>query len=229
MQRSVIVPVLFGAVGVAILLRLGFWQVERLGEKEAAIARIEARIAEPPVPLPDTPDPDADKYLPVTVTGDFTGEDLRVLVSLKQVGAGYRVISVMETEAGRILVDRGFVEVATAATPRPAEGVTITGNLHWPDEVDGYTPEPDTEKNLWFARDVSRMARHLDARPVLVVAAQTTEEAPVATPLRVDTAHIPNDHLEYAITWFALAAIWAAMTGYFLWRTRRRPAEGKDS
>ena len=34
--------------------------------------------------------------------------------------------------------------------------------------------------------------------------------------------NIPNDHLEYAITWFGLAAVWAVMTGYLLWRIKRR-------
>ena len=43
------------------------------------------------------------------------------------------------------------------------------------------------------------------------------------TPLPVDTAAIPNDHLQYAITWFSLAAIWIAMSIAFILRARRAP------
>jgi len=228
MRRNVIVPLLFGIVGVAILVSLGVWQVQRLQWKNHILSDIETRIAAEPVTLPDAPDPESDKYLPVVVEGDFTGERIRVLVSLKQVGAGYRYISVMETAAGRILVDRGFARTDAEGGPEASRDVRITGNLHWPDEVDGYTPDPDLEAGIWFARDVPRMAAHLETRPVLVIASKTSETNPFATPLRLDSAGIPNDHLEYAITWFSLAAIWAGMTGFFLWRTRR-PAEGKKT
>jgi surfeit locus 1 family protein len=40
----------------------------------------------------------------------------------------------------------------------------------------------------------------------------------------VDTAGIPNDHLEYAVTWFALALVWLGMTAYFLRRPERPTA-----
>ena len=56
--------------------------------------------------------------------------------------------------------------------------------------------------------------------PLLLVA--RTETDPAVTPLPVDSAAIPNDHLQYAITWFSLAAIWIGMTAHFLWRTRAR-------
>ena len=67
------------------------------------------------------------------------------------------------------------------------------------------------------------MAAALETEPVLVVARDARLETPV-TPLPVDTGGIPNDHLQYAITWFSLAAIWLAMTLYFL-RRRRGQAE----
>lgn len=225
MRAKQIIPLLFGIVGVAILLSLGTWQVRRLAEKEAVLAEIDARIGAEPGALPEVPDPARDKYLPVEVTGDLTGDSIRVLVSQKQIGAGYRYITAMETEAGRIMVDRGFVPVRETAAPVAAQGVTVQGNLHWPDEVDGYTPEPDLGAEIWFARDVEAMAAHLDTRPILIVARAVSQSEPLATPLGLDSSGIPNDHLEYAITWFSLAVIWAAMTVYFLWR-QRRPDKG---
>jgi surfeit locus 1 family protein len=70
MQRFAFLMI-FGLGGAAILVSLGIWQMQRLAWKEAMIADIEARIAADPVPLPGTPDPETDNYLPVSVTGTF--------------------------------------------------------------------------------------------------------------------------------------------------------------
>lgn len=216
-----LVPLIFGLAGVAILIGLGTWQMQRLAWKEGVLADIEARIGADPVALPPQPDPEADRYLPVRVSGQMGDDALRVLVSQKQVGAGYRVISALDMGARRILVDRGFVKTAVDI-PAPPEGeVTITGNLHWPDDRNSATPANDVAENMWFARDLDQMATALDTDPLLVVARETSFSDGPVTPLPVDTGAIPNDHLEYAITWFSLAAIWAAMTGYFLWRTHK--------
>ena len=147
-----------------------------------------------------------------------------MLVSQKQVGAGYRIIRPLMTDEGPLLVDLGFVRTRDADDLRFEEGgpVTVVGNLQWPQEVDGFTPEPDLSENIWFARDVPAMAEALDTRPVLVVRREAPAEGGPVTPLPVDTGAIPNDHLEYALTWFSLAAIWVCMSGfYFVLRSRR--------
>jgi surfeit locus 1 family protein len=222
MIRRMIWPLAFGIGGVAILVSLGVWQVQRLAWKEGILAEIEARIAAAPVALPEAPDPEVDRYLPVAVEGTFAGDNVRVLVSQRGQGAQYRVISAFETENGRIMVDRGVMP--TEAAPPDHEGtVTVTGNLHWPQEVDGFTPEPDLARNIWYARDVDALAAHLRSRPVLIVARDLSVSDDPVTPLPVDTNGIPNDHLNYAITWFSLAAIWLGMTLYLVWRIRQKP------
>lgn len=221
MRKSVLVPLIFGLAGVAVLIGLGRWQVERLAWKEALLADLAARIAAPPVALPPVVAPEADRYLPVRATGRIGERALRVLVSRKQVGAGYRLISALETEGRRVLLDRGFVPVETPIPAPPAGVVTVTGNLHWPDERLSATPANDVAGNIWFARDIAEMAEVLDTAPVLVVARALSVPEAGVTPLPVDTSGIPNDHLNYAITWFSLAAIWAVMTGVFIWRQRR--------
>lgn len=216
-----IVPLIFGIAGIAVLVGLGVWQMQRLAWKEGVLADIEARIAADPVELPAAPDPEGDRYLPVQVTGQVGDQALRVLVSQKQVGAGYRVISALDMGERRILLDRGFIKVGRDIPDPPQGEVTVTGNLHWPDDRNSSTPDNDVADNTWFARDLDQMAGVLDTEPLLVVTRETSFSDDPLTPLPVDTSHITNDHLKYAITWFSLAAVWAAMTGYFLWRMRQ--------
>jgi surfeit locus 1 family protein len=220
---------IIGLGGCAILVSLGVWQIQRLAWKEGVIADIEARIAADPVALPETLDPGRDAYLPVEVTGAWRADFIRVLVSQKQVGAGYRIIRPLMTEDGPLLVDLGFIRTAEADGLRLEEGgpVTVIGNLQWPQEVDGFTPEPDLAENIWFARDVPAMAQALGTRPILVVRREAPPEGGPVTPLPVDTAAIPNDHLEYALTWFSLAAIWVCMSGFYFVLRSRRPGSAE--
>ena len=224
-MRAVIAPLIFGIAGTLVLLGLGNWQVNRLAEKEAFLAAIDARISETPIAVPPKPDPEADRFLAVEVKGTFTREEVDVLASRKGQGAGFRVISAFETDDGRrILIDRGFLPEAQRKVDRNAGAAQLIGNLHWPDDVDGFTPEPDIDANIWFARDVPSLAAALDTEPVLIVLRETSEVDPAVTPFPVDSSGIPNDHLEYAVTWFSLAAVWFGMTVYLLWRINRRTA-----
>lgn len=220
MFRRLILPLMFGLAGAAILISLGTWQLRRMEWKEAILAEIEARIAAAPVELPVAPDPEAHRYLPVTMDGTFTGERLYVLVSRKQVGAGVRVIEAFATEGRRVLVDRGFLPDADKDRVLTVTQATVVGNLHWPEETDGFIPPPDPATGLWFARDAVAMSAKLRTEPTYIVAREPTGDG--IEPLPVDTSTIPNDHWGYAVQWFLLAATWLGMTAYFLWRIRRR-------
>lgn len=223
-----LLPLLFGLAGAAVLIWLGVWQMQRLEWKEGILSEIEARIAADPVTLPAAPDPEADKYLPVAVTGQFGKGALRVLVSQKRVGAGHLIISPFTTKDGRtILVDRGFLKLQEELTTPPEGQVTVTGNLHWPDDRNDSTPENDVEDNTWFARDIGQMAQVLGTEETLLITRDMSQPDDSVTPLPVDTSNIPNDHLQYAITWFSLALVWLVMTGYYILRTARA-AKGQD-
>lgn len=223
MTRGMIFPLMLGVLGTAILLALGVWQVQRLQWKQDVLARIEERIAAPPGALPEAPQPEADRYRPVEVSGRFAGPSLRVLASERGLGPGFHVIAAFETDTGRrVMVDRGFVPDSRADDVAPGGTARITGNLHWPREVDSFTPEPDAGRNLWFARDVPSMAAALETEEVLIVARRSVPAAPPLRPAPVSTAGIPNNHLEYAITWFSLALVWVGMTAFWLWRIRRK-------
>ncbi|MFA8385821.1 MAG: SURF1 family protein [Pelagibaca sp.] len=221
-MSRIALPLLTGLIGAAILVWLGAWQLQRLEWKQGILNQIESRIGGDPAPLPATGDPEADRYQPVQLTGTVEADELYVLVSQKRIGAGYRVISPFVTNEGRrILLDRGFIPVADRDTARDGGVKDVFGNLHWPDDRTSSTPDNDIAGNTWFARDIGPMAEALNTEPLLVIARNMSPADPGVTPLPVDTSGIPNDHLQYAITWFSLAAVWLIGTIALVWRLRQ--------
>ncbi len=222
MSGRVISVVVFGLLGVAVLASLGVWQLQRLAWKEAVLADIEARIETEPVAVPDVLDAETDRYLPVFVTGEFVGTPVRVLVSVQGSGPGYRLIQAFEADGRRLLVDRGFLADAVAMPDAPAGDIEVIGNIHWPDEIDGFTPDADIARNIWYARDVGALAAYLETESVFIVLREmSASDAPV-TALPVTVEGIANNHLGYAIQWFGLALVWLGMTAFLLWRITRR-------
>ncbi|MDP3860833.1 MAG: SURF1 family protein [Phaeovulum sp.] len=222
-MRRIVFPLILGLAGVAMLLALGFWQLDRLAWKQTMLTEISAQIGAPPQALPPPGATEALKYLAVTATGHTTGTELVVLTGMKDVGPGYEVISAFETAEGRrILIDRGFVPEAGRRAPRPAVPLVLTGNLHWPAEADTYTPAPDLAAGVWFARDLPAMAAALGTEPLLLVAARVEGDAQGVIPVPITIAAVRNQHLNYAITWFLLALVWSGMTVFLLWRIRQK-------
>lgn len=221
-MRRYLFPLILGVVGCAFLVSLGMWQLQRLKWKQAMIAEIQRQIDAEPQPLPGIIDPSM-KYLPVTLSGRTTGQEIDVLSGTREAGAGYQVVSSFETAGGRrILLDRGFVDQDHKRDPRPPVDLEVVGNLHWPQEKGSATPAPNLAENIWFARDVQAMAGQLGAEPVLVVAAQVRGDAQGVQPIPVAVEGIPNNHLSYAMQWFMIAAAWAGMTVALIWRIRQR-------
>lgn len=214
-----------GLVGTGILVWLGTWQVQRLAWKQDLLTRIEVQISAEPLTLAEAVAPEFQRYAPVALSGQFGDGHVRMLASRKSIGPVHRIIRPFDVDGfGRVLVDTGWQRDGADVLATPARAITLIGNLDAPIEADGFTPAPDLAANLWFARDVPAMAQALDTQPILVVLRDAPEIDLGVTPWPVDTAGIPNDHLQYAITWFSLALIWGAMTGYFLLRTRRGTA-----
>ncbi|MBY0135364.1 SURF1 family protein [Paracoccus yeei] len=221
-MRRYLFPLILGVLGCAILISLGVWQLHRLAWKESMLADIQRSIEGAPVPLPAAVDPSM-KYLPVTVSGTTTGQEIDVLSGTRESGGGYQIVSALVTDDGRrILLDRGFVDQDHKRDPRPPVRLDVVGNLHWPQEKGSATPAPNLDQNIWFARDVPAMAKALGTEPVLVVAAEVRGDAQGVEPIPVAIEGIPNNHLSYAVQWFMIAAVWAGMTVALIWRIRQR-------
>lgn len=223
-MRRLIFPLILGIGGCAVLLWLGTWQVNRLAWKEDVITQIEARIAAAPVALPDAPTEAEDEYRTVTVTGAIGGNEVLVFSPVENLGIGYRVITSMLAGDRAILVDLGFVAQGSPAVQqsRMAETVTVVGNILWPDDVTTSTPPPDPRTGVWYGRDVAGIAALLGTEEIMVVAREISGADFAVTPVQVSTSGIKNDHLGYAVTWYLLSVVWAAMTLYMIWRQIRR-------
>ena len=205
-----------------MLVSLGVWQLERRDWKENLIATLNVRIAAPPQALPSSPDQGADEFTRVRVRGTFVagqsalvytaGSALRPDIS----GPGYWVMSPLRTADGKtVVVNRGFVAAANVA-PAPAGEVELTGALRWPDESAMFTPPDEPQNNVWYRRDPAAIAaakKWGEVAPFFVEQdAPQVINAPRAGRLVVK---LRNNHLQYAITWFGLAAGLAGV--YLVW------------
>ena len=213
---------LFIAGGTVILLSLGQWQVNRLVWKQSILVEIDGKISGLPQHLPSNIKETEHKYLPVELSGKIKGSFIKVMASQKFIGAGYRIITPFELQKGNvILVDLGFIRHELASKISLSGDLNIIGNLHWPKEVDFFTPDPDQENNIWFARDVNGLSKELGTEPILVVAKSFSPSIVHLDPLPINTKNIPNNHKQYAITWFSLAFIWLGMGLFFIYITSK--------
>lgn len=221
------------AIALVILLVLGTWQVKRLHWKQDLLARVAALQAAPaqslgPVLARIAAGGDADfTRVEVTCPGLATAPFVE-LYALTDGQAGVRLISACRTDDGpyrSILVDRGFVADTTSARPSvsdtDATPVQMVGVLRVPEPGNRFSP-PNTPQR-WYTRDVPSMAQALGApapAPLVLMAETATNPqwtALVPAPIPAD---IPNRHLEYALTWYGLAA--ALLGVYFAMLFRRR-------
>ena len=207
----------------AILCGLGFWQLERLSWKLGLIARVNANMAAAPLSL-DTvlamPDGEA-QYHRVPLRGTFDHGKEAYAFATTGGAAVYHVLTPFRTADGRLLmVDRGEIP-REKLDPKSrvagnVEGPTqVTGVWRTPDPPSGFTPPPDLANRIWYARDVAAMAGPGAQLAAPVVVEADSAPNPGGWPKGGHTVvSFRNQHLGYAITWFALAAallcIWLA-------------------
>ncbi len=224
MNRSVITASAFAAVGFAILCGLGIWQLDRLQWKEKLIADLNARGSASPVALPAAPEQATDEFRRVLARVQFVpGEHALVYTPGSALrpdvpGAGYWVMAPANSGRGTIVINRGYVapDVRARVGAAPSGDVEIVGALRWPEEGTYFTPRDEPANNVWYRRDPVSIAAAKNWGAVapfyIEQEAPQLPGAPKAGPLVV---RLPNNHLQYVITWFGLAGALAAV--YFVW------------
>lgn len=229
-----------GLVLFAILLGLGTWQVQRMRWKEGLLETIDRRTHAAPLPLADVEKEfaashDVD-YTPVTVTGTFLHQGERHFFSTWEGDTGFNVYTPLQLEDGRfLLVNRGFVPYDLKDPAKRRQGevagkVTVTGLARnpLPEKPSMMLPDNDVAKNIfyWKDRDVMASSAGLTAGAGLVPFFIDADRTPNPGGLPVGGVTIidlPNNHLQYAVTWYGLAAALAAV---LILRLRRPAKEG---
>mgnify|MGYP003867355649 CR=1 FL=1 len=216
---------LVGLIAIAGLIALGTWQVHRRAWKLDLIAQVETRLKAVPVPAPAIAGK-ADEYRRVAATGRYlTGRDALVQASTVK-GPGWWVMTPLVTGPtigrGVVLVNRGYVATRHAPTPPQGE-VTVTGLIRPTEPGGGFLRYNDPAGDRWYSRDVAAIARRdrVAVRPYFIDAdAGPATTAPVGG---LTFVRFTNNHLVYALTWFALAVMVAGAAAMLL-RPARRPA-----
>ena len=215
---------------IALLIGLGVWQVERLAWKRALIAQVERRLGAAPVAAPGpgswgAVDKD-DAYTKVRLTGRYRiGHDAFVQ-ALTVLGSGFWVLTPLDTTAGwAVLVNRGFLPGEARRTlPAPTPGtVTVTGLLRVTEPGGGFLRHNDPGADRWYSRDVAAIAARQGLKGVAPYFIDADADgAGTGWPRGgLTMVRFSNNHLVYAITWFALAGLIALLLIHAIRRERR--------
>lgn len=244
-RRSLIIPTVTTVVIVAVLLSLGVWQLERRTDKLGLISTLDERLAAAPVALPPAArwnqlEPARDEFRRVTLNGVIDASQQALVFASpsplrKDVsGTGAWAFAPVKLASNEtIVVNRGFVaDGQTASQPAPAGPVAMAGYIRFPEAPSWLTPQADRARRLWFLRDHRAMAEALGwADPQRLAPFYIDLESPVPPggvpkpgPLQVS---LKNDHLQYAVTWFLLAA--AVTIAFGFWLRGARPASRRGT
>jgi surfeit locus 1 family protein len=216
-------------VGVAILIALGLWQLQRLDWKEALIAAAESRAHSAPVPAPPpaewaTLKPADYEYRRVEAQGVYDYADQKLLFSSlseprgRYSGVGYYVLTPLRLPGGgAIIVNRGFVpdDLKAKAEDGPRGEVKVTGLMRATEARNWFTPADEPQRGVFFARDVEALASSMKLgphAPFVIDAEAGPDPLPQGGETRLSFV---NNHLSYAFTWFGLAAALAGVFGTY--------------
>jgi surfeit locus 1 family protein len=221
-------PTVFTAPALLLLLALGSWQIQRLHWKEGLIAQRQAAISAAPTAAPSTlEEARGMEFRHVTDEGVFLHDREIFLGATSEAGRqGYQILTPLLEPGGRfVFVNRGFIpaelkDPAKRAAGQIAGTVQVRGLLRLPpaESPAWFLPDNRPDLNYWFWVDLPAMSAAAKLDPDRVAPFYIDADAspnPGGWPKGgVTRLALPNDHLQYAITWFSLAV--ALMVIYFV-------------
>ena len=233
--RPLLWPTLFTVPVLLLCLALGSWQVERLFWKEGLIAQRQAAAAAPPAPVPrNLAEARGIEFHRVIDEGVFLHDkEIFLGASSEGGGQGYQVLTPLLEPSGRIVfVNRGFIPGELKDSTKRAAGqvpgtVRVPGLLRLP--PDGrpgwFVPDNRPDLNYWFWVDIPAMSAAVDLDRVapFYIDADATPNPGGWPKGGVSRLTLPNNHLQYAITWFSLAV--ALIVIYVLFQRRQAEAQ----
>jgi surfeit locus 1 family protein len=227
--------ILWAGLGIAVLLALGVWQLFRLAEKQEQLAEIVERSKAPPLSLTEVlarrDKGDDIEFDTVKVRGVFDHASERHKLASFEGRPGWQIITPFRSDEGVVaLVDRGVVPAdlkdAAKRNESPAS-VELNAVVRTHGQERGFfDPDNDADENLWYWWDVPAMLSSVAIAPDLQVAPFILQELPGSDPNRFPRTATPevqlrNNHLQYALTWFAFAATLLVIAGLFIRKQRK--------
>lgn len=242
MRLSTFIILACMAVGILFLSALGLWQLKRLDWKEDLIATVESRMNSEPLSLTELEalwnEKQDVEFVPVKVRGEFNHdvEQFYYVTNKGQVGwhvyAPLKLVSNDRELNGKyVIVNRGFVPDAFKSQAKRLEGLTrdiveITALARNPlsEKPNRFVPENDLEKNIYYWKSHAHMSAQMDLGKNKLSyfldegKGSNTQKLPIGGITRVE---FPNNHMQYALTWFGLAFALLGVGSYFLYSRRR--------
>ena len=238
--RSTLLLLVFALPAFVFLLLLGNWQVNRLEWKEGLIETIESRMNSAPVLIGDIlaewqTSGDVG-YMPVRFEGTFDHGAEQHYLATHDGQSGWYVYTPVKLPDDRVvIVNRGFVpydlkEPSSRPWTPPEGAVELIGVARNPltRKPGSLVPDNEPQNSIWYWKDHAAMAGSMgvDEAALIPFFVDVSGGRGAGTPgpvPGVTRVALPNNHLQYAVTWFGLAAALAIVTGYFIWRSRKRP------
>ncbi len=234
-RRGLAALLVAGGCVVLVLIGLGVWQLQRREWKLALIQQVETRATAAPVAAPGPPEWPAltaagDAYRRVVVSGSFLNDRETLVQAVTERGAGFWVLTPMVTDWGfTVLVNRGFVpsdkrDAATRAAGQITGETALAGLLRMSEPGGAFLRANDPAGGRWYSRDVAAIAAAEGLGPVApyFVDADATENEGGLPIGGLTVIRFPNNHLVYALTWFAMAALLAGGLVHVARAERRR-------
>jgi surfeit locus 1 family protein len=224
------------ALAFACFIALGTWQLQRLQWKRALIERVEQRIHAAPVPAPG-PDQWAhisalsDEYRRVRITGTFLHSLTTKVKAVSELGSGYWLLTPLRSADGTlVLVNRGFIPADVAGKTQSnlqdeRAQSTVTGLLRISEPGGAFLRRNDTAADRWYSRDVAAIAaaRALpQVAPYFIDADADSSGGASGWPVGgLTVVAFQDNHLVYALTWYALALLVAGAAAWFVREERK--------
>ncbi|MFN3673413.1 MAG: SURF1 family protein [Bosea sp. (in: a-proteobacteria)] len=235
-------PALLTVVGTIVLVTLGTWQIMRMSEKRVFIDRLAAQAAGQPASMPAAAtwaglDPARLDLTRVAASGAYVeGPFASVRTTIASGGPGTRQLSGFGRwifqgfrlqDGGVVLVNRGFVPESRLGQIQPAQGpATVIGYLRAPEIRNSFTPDDLPAQREFYTRDPAAIAAALSLPPAPFYLEAERQGDGMTPPAGVDAteliARIPDNHLQYALTWYGLALTLIGVFAAFAWQGRRR-------
>jgi surfeit locus 1 family protein len=235
LRAGLAIPAAFALVASVTFIGLGTWQIQRKAWKEGLIETLERRLSVAPTDLPPREqwarlDPTEDEFRHVKFPAAlFSGSEALVYAGGSALrsdvsGPGYWVFAPARLVAGgTVVVNRGFVpegrqKEVVRSVDKMTGVVDMVGVMRWPQSRGAFSPNDEPGRNLWFVRDPVAIASAKGWGEIAPFFIELESPQPAGGLPRAGTLNVNlrNEHLQYAITWYGLAAVVVVMFAFWL-------------